>query len=67
MDKVTPTNFLYTVLAADRQISTDNVEKNYHQFLSLCRPDRNLNVDQNISQQLVAVRNILVDPKSRKI
>ena len=67
MDKVTPTNFLYTVLAADRHTSTAEIKKHYHQLMRLCHPDRNPGVDRNISQQLVAIHNILVDPTTRKI
>ena len=66
MDKVTPTNFLYTVLAADRHTSTADLKKHYHQLLRLCHPDRNPGADRNISQQLVANQNILVDPTTRK-
>ena len=67
MDKVTPTNFLYTVLAADRHFSTADIKKHYHQLMRFCRPDRNPGVDRNISQHLVAIHNILVDPTTRKI
>ena len=67
MDKVTPTNFLYTVLAADRHTPTADIKKHYHQLMRLCHPDRNPGVDRNISQQLVAIHNILVDPTTSKI
>ena len=49
MDKLTPTNFVYTALAADRQISTAGFKKNYHQFLRLCHQDGRPGVDRNIS------------------
>ena len=67
LDKVTPTSFLYTGLAADRHTSTADIKKHYHQLMRLCHPDRNPGVDPNISQQLVAIHNILVDPITRKI
>ena len=66
MDKVTPTNFHYTVLAADRHTSTADMKKHYHQLMRLCHPDRNHGVDRNIFQQLVAIHNVLVDPTTRK-
>ena len=67
MDKVTPTNFPYTVLAADRNTSTANIKKHYHQLMRLCHQNRNPGIDRNISQQLVAIHNIPVDPTTRKI
>ena len=67
MDKVTPTNFLYTVSAAERHTSTADIKKLYHQLMRLCHPDRNPVVERNISQQLVAIHNILVDPTTLKI
>ena len=66
MDKVKPTNFPYTVLAVDRQTFTADIKKNYHQLRRLCHPDRNSSVDRNISQLLVAIHNILVEPTTRK-
>ena len=48
MDKVTPTNFLYTALAADRQTSTAYIKNIYQQLMRLCHTDRNPGVDQNI-------------------
>ena len=35
--------------------------------MQLCHPERNLGVDRNSSQQLVAIHNIVVDPTTRKI
>ena len=34
--------------------------------MRVCHPDGNPGVDRNISQQLVAFHNILVDPTTRK-
>ena len=67
VDKVTPINFLHTVLAADRQTSTADISKNYHQIMRLFHRDRIPGVDRNVSQQLVAIHNILVDPTARKL
>ena len=64
---VETTIFLYTVLATDRHTSTADNKKHCHQLMRLCHPDRNPGVDRNISQQLVAIPNILVDPTTRKI
>ena len=34
--------------------------------MRLCHPDRHPGIDRHISQQLIAVHNILTDPVTRK-
>ena len=67
MCKATPTIFLYTAFAAGRQTSIIEIKKNYHQLRRLCLRDRNRGVNRNISQQLIAIHNNLVEPTTHKI
>ena len=66
MDNVTPITFLYTDLASQRSTPGPDLKKNYLTFMPLCHPDRHSVIDRHISQQLIAVRNILIDPVTRK-
>ena len=54
-------------MAADRHTSAADIKKHYHQLMRFRHPGRNPGVDRNISQQLVAIHNILVDRTTRKI
>ena len=67
MDSVTPTTFLYSVLASQHSTPGPDFKKNYLILMRLCHPDRNPGIDRHISQQLIAVHNILTDPVTRKI
>ena len=67
MDKVTPTNFLYKVLAFDYHTSDANIKKNYHELMHLFHLDRHTETDRNIFQQIVAFHNILRDPITHKL
>ena len=66
MDNVIPTTFLYTVLASQRSTRGPNSKSNYITLMRLCHPDRHPGLDRHISQQLIAVHNILTDPVTRK-
>ena len=67
MDNVIPTTFLYTVLASQRSTPGPDLKKNYLTLMRLCHPDCHLGIDRHISQQLIAVHDILTDPVTRKI
>ena len=66
MDNVTPITFLYTVLASQRSTPGPDFKKNYLTLMHLCHRDRHPGFDRHISQQLIAVHNILIDPVTRK-
>ena len=67
MDNVTPTTFLYTVLASQRSTPGPDLKEDYLTLMRLCHPERHPDFDRHISQQLIAVYNILTDPVTRKI
>ena len=67
MDNVTPTTFLYTILASQRFPSGPDLKKNYLTLMRLCHPDRHPGINRHISQQLIAVHNVLTDTVTRKI
>ena len=67
VDKFTPENFLHKVLPPDRHTTDAVIEKNYHKFMHLCHLDRHPEIECNISQQLVAIHNLLAYPIARKI
>ena len=66
MDNVIPTTFLYAVLASQRSTPGPDLKKDYLTLMRLCHPDRHPGIDRHISQQLIAVHNILTDPVTRK-
>ena len=67
MDKVIPTTFLYTVLASQCSTPGPDLKKNYLTLMRLCHPDRHPGINRHISQQLIAVHNILTDLVTWKI
>ena len=66
-DNVIPTTFLYTVLASQRSTPGPDLKKNYLTLTRLCHPDRHPGIVRHISQQLVAVHNILTEPVTGQI
>ena len=67
MDNVNPSTFRYTVLASQRSTPGPDLKKNYLTLMCLCHLDRHPGIDRHISQQLIAVHNILTDPVTRDI
>ena len=46
MDNVTPTTFLYTVLASERSTPGPDLKKNYLTLMRLCHPDHHPGIDR---------------------
>ena len=67
MDNVIPTTFLYTVLASQCSTPGHDHKNNFLTLMRLCHPHRHPGIDRHISQQLIAVHNILTDSVTRKI
>ena len=66
-DDVIPTSFLYTFLASQGSTHGPGLKNNYLTLMRLCHSDRHPGIDRHISQQLIAVHNILTYLVTRKI
>ena len=67
MDKAAHNEMLYRALASSHSSTSKDITKNYHKLIRLCHPDRHPHLSRHISQQLIAIHNVLKDEATRRI